>query len=457
MNIARFIAILVVTLPSLLLTHAVLADNPPFVPRQALVRLRAGASIAVFNARYQTSTVDSVPSRGLYLLELPANPDEPQFVSDFLEDPDVVFADVNYVADDTNTGGSTQDIFLASTRIDYDSDSTPGILGLSDAHTRSLGVGMIVAVIDSGVDTTHPDLSTRIAPGGFDFLTNSSTIADPGPGRFTGHGTIIAGLIARAAPGARVLPIRILDTAGQSTTFLIARGIYHAIDNGAHVVNVSLGTAAENQDILRLALQEAETRNVLVVAAAGNDNVESPPRFPAGFTTNGAVSVTAVNAASVRAPFSNYGPWVTFSAPGVSVVGPVPGGGYGRVSGTSFAAPHVSGIAALVKSRCPGLTNAELRQRLQDSALPINQLNPGFEDKLGVRVNAARAVGIGFSTLPCACPADFDANLIVTVDDIFSFLGAWFQNQPDADADGSGSVQVQDVFVFLEMWFSGCP
>jgi subtilisin family serine protease len=434
------------------------ADEPPFVARQALVRLRPSASIAAFNARYATTTVDRIPSRPWFLLALPPTPDEQQFVSQFRQDADVVFADVNFVADDTNTGGSTQDIFLASDAGAYLSDGAPSVVGLPLAHTRSLGTGVVVAVVDTGVDPLHPLLAGRLAPGGFDFLTGTATIADPGPGRFRGHGTLVAGLVARSAPEARILPIRVLDTEGKSTVFLVARAMFHALDHGAGVINVSLGTQAENQEILRSAVVEAESRGVLVVAAAGNDDAESPARFPAGFESSGVVSVTATNNSFVRANFSNHGEWISLAAPGVSVVGPVPGGGFGRASGTSFATPYVAGVAALIKARCPGIGNAELRARLLGTSVPINGVNPGYEGKLGAgRLAAEVAMGLPKPALACDCRADFNADGVLIPSDVFGFLSAYFAGSPRGDFDASGKRTPGDVFAFLGVYFTWCP
>ncbi|MFN7021249.1 MAG: S8 family serine peptidase [Phycisphaerales bacterium] len=435
-----------------------LADDPEFEPRQALVRLAPGQPVAAFNARYGTSVIDAVPERSIYLLHLPDTRNEQEFVDLFDADPAVLFADLNFYAEDTDPDGTTQDIFLARDYTQYQNDPSIGLVNVPLAAVASRGAGVVVAVIDSGLDTAHPAFTGRLAPGGYDFVSDTQALSDPSPGAFAGHGTIVAGIIARIAPESRLMPLRVLAPDGRTTTFRVARAIYHALDNGAHIINISLGTLAD-PDTLRDAVAEAQARGVLVVAAAGNDDARDPPRSPAALQGLGVVSVASLDHAMVKSRFSNFGAWITLCAPGENIHGPVPGGGYGSATGTSFAAPMAAGVAALLVSSCPQQPPASVRQRLISGATSIDPLNPNHPGELGAgMLNAAGSLASIFRQPGrCRCPADFNGLDGVTTQDVFDFINAWFSNSPLADLDGSSSLTVQEIFTFLAAFFDGCP
>jgi len=438
--------------------HQASADDPAFVPRQALIRLAPGASIGDFNAQYDTSVIESMPERSIYLLALPEVPDEPTLVELFDADPNVVYADLNFFAEDTDADGTTQDIFLARSLEQYLGDPAISLVGSQAANVSSRGGGIVIAVIDSGIDATHPLLSGRIAPGGYNFIDNTTDTSDGGAGLFAGHGTMVSGIVLRIAPEARVLPLRVLDSAGTTTTFRLSRAIFHAIDAGAHVINISLGTLAD-PSLLADAIAEASSSGVIVVAAAGNDDAQSPPRSPASLSSSGVIAVAATDNQLIKADFSNYGSWVSISAPGVSIHGPFPGAAYSEATGTSFAAPLVSGAAALVLSSCPGIDSETARQLLTSTTQPIDDLNPSYPEMLGSGlIDCAAAVGLAINSESCSrCDGDFDSNGNSGVPDLFAFLSAWFAQSPLADSNADGAIAVPDIFLFLAFWFAGCP
>lgn len=447
------------------------ADTPEFVPQQALVKLVPGASISAFNARNQTVTLGAIPSRRTYLLQLSAAGNEPSMVDAMRADPAAIHVDLNYYADDPNPDGSTQSIFLFRTATQYQNDPSYAAVRASQAQAAAIGTGVVVAVLDSGCDVTHPALAGKVAPGAFDFILNQPGAADVGDGldsnnngvadENVGHGTLTAGIIARVAPGAKVLPIRVLDSDGLATTFNLAAGIYHAIDSGAQVINISLGTTGD-PGVLQSAIAEANTAGRLIVAAAGNDDASSPPRMPAGAPYPNVAAVGAVAVSGVRAPFSNFGAWLTLSAPGVSVVSLTPGGGYGEADGTSFAAPFVAGAAALALSACTQSSANEIVQSLRSSSAPIDHLNPGYEGQLGGGLLDAEEL-VSSTSAPggaCGCAADIDGNGSVDVMDLFMFLDEWFVMDGQvlsgsiADFDANGAIDVVDLFGFVDEWFA---
>jgi subtilisin family serine protease len=454
---------------ALLAGNTASADTPaPFVPRQTVVRLNPGQSIGPVLSGRGLSVVGSIPERQTYVLQIPVGIDEEQVVSDLSSDPRVRHADLHYLAEDTDPGGTTQDIFLARSISDFQADPLPGLLGLPAAHQTSRGAGILVAVIDSGVDATHPVLAGRVSAGGYDLLLDAPGAADAGVGEFFGHGTMVAGLVLRIAPDATILPLRVMDGQGRATSFNLARGIYRAIDSGARIVNISMGSIGE-PDVVLDAVTEARDRGVIVVASAGNDNAESDRRFPAAFTDAGVVSVTATSSAGVRAPFANFGEWCSISAPGMNLISTMPGDAYASASGTSFATPLVSGALALLLSHCPTSSPAQSRAHLLAASTPIDAINPNYQTKLGAGLVNPALVASEAASGPraCGCVADFDRSGEVVVDDIFVFLNAWFAGCSSGtlaspclgrgvDLDASGASSVDDIFLFLNAWFAGC-
>jgi subtilisin family serine protease len=282
------------------------------------------------------------------------------------------------------------------------------------------GTGRIkVAVLDTGVDCTHPDFinsggnSTNAALGG-QLLWSASqtliptTVANPACAWQDdyGHGTHVAGIIAAAASNTigvagvgyplEVIAYKVLDSTGNGNDANIATAIMAAADAGAQVISLSLGGAGYSQT-LQAAVNYAWQHNALVVAAAGNSST-SGLFFPAG--ANYAVGVSATDSTNAFANFSNYGPAIKIAAPGVAVLSTTPtysaAGGfslnYGTLSGTSMATPHVSAVAGLVGMTTPGTSAAAILQRIQESA-NSNTVGGGWDQQFGYGiVNAYNAV-----------------------------------------------------------------
>jgi thermitase len=210
------------------------------------------------------------------------------------------------------------------------------------------GSGVTVAVIDTGIDAGHPVF--RNFAQGYDFLSNDWNPAEVSGGPGYGHGTMVAGIIVLVAPQARIMPIRAFDSNGSATTSDITSSIFYAVDSGAKVLNLSFSLTS-NSTSLYWAISYALSRGVVVVASAGNTGT-SYPRYPAAYS--GVLSVGATDQYDRRASFSNYGSYVEVGAPGVNLYSAYPGNRWASWSGTSFAAPLVSGQAALRLARSGG-------------------------------------------------------------------------------------------------------
>lgn len=434
-------AALLLSLAATCLAAPARADDPEYERERALVRLHPGGSIAPILAAYGLTLApgDSIPSRGLYLLTLPEGADEPALIALLSTDPRISSADFNFFADDSNPEGSSRRMYLNIAREGYDSDPTPGRVSAPAAWSQSTGFGVTVAVLDTGVDSSHPLLAGRTAPGGYNFVLRNSDTRDIARGvdsnnngefdQMVGHGTMIAGLITRIAPEAKVLPVVVMDSDGRSTTFRLVQGVYHAIDRGAQVINISMVTEAD-PPLLRLALTDAAAAGIITAVAAGNSGSDNPV-LPAASNLAGVVAVAATNFTDELAPFSGYGPWIALCAPGAEVVSTAPGGTYGIASGTSLSAPIVAGGAALVRSICPLISPAMVASILAQRADDLSTANPGREGEIGSgRLNAARAVGAIGTPLPHDCDRDNDRR--ITWNDLHLFAA----NPVDANGDG---------------------
>ncbi|MEL6221660.1 MAG: S8 family serine peptidase [Cyanobacteria bacterium J06627_8] len=267
-----------------------------------------------------------------------------------------------------------------------------------DVWNRGLtGRGVTVAVLDSGVDFSHADLNDNIWVNsgeiagngidddrngyvddrrGWDFVDN-----DGRPMDFNGHGTHVAGTIAAerngfgvtgVAPDAEIMAIRVLDNQGQGFVSDIVQGIYYAIDNGADVINLSLGGSSPPPGV-RAAIRDAFNAGITVVMAAGNE-ASSIPAFPAQFAEQWGIAVGASDRSNQIAGFSNQAGSIPLNyvvAPGVSIPSTLPGDRYGLLSGTSMATPHVAGTVALMLQANPTLTPSEVETIILNTALPI--------------------------------------------------------------------------------------
>lgn len=227
----------------------------------------------------------------------------------------------------------------------YRSQPLAAFLQLAAVHSLSQGQGVKVAVIDTGIDMFHPALAGRIAPNGYDFIDEDSIPYDEPGGSNYGHGTFIAALVLLIAPRAQILPLRAMDEHGNGNAFDVGAAIRYAADNGAQVINLSLGTD-ERPGVVRSAIEYAKKRGCLVTAAMGNSNALANDIYPASEKYVMGVAATDFN--DRKAIFSNYGATVAIAAPGVNLVSAFPGSVYARWGGTSFATPLVAGESALL-------------------------------------------------------------------------------------------------------------
>jgi subtilisin family serine protease len=249
------------------------------------------------------------------------------------------------------------------------------------------GAGVNVGIIDTGIDMDHPDLAANVK-GGWNCIAETENFDDD-----NGHGSHVAGTVAGidntigvigVAPSANLYGIKVLNRSGRGTTSDIIEGMQWAVSNGMDVINMSLGTSSyvEAYETATNAVLDA---GVIMVCSAGNSGpAENTVGYPAAF--EGVIAVAATDSADVVASFSSRGPQVDVAAPGVSIFSTTKSGGYTTMSGTSMAAPHVTGtVALMLGSADPNgdgtWTPLEAELRLEDTALELGE--PDFDTAYG--------------------------------------------------------------------------
>lgn len=397
------------------------------VPGDILLRLRTTGALGPLLTRHQLSLISQFGARPIYRVRVVGAADVGAKIEDLALDPEVLIAERNAL--NGSPEARRNNAWAIGQAVAYQAQWAPSALRLAQAHAVSTGAGVRVAVLDTGVDARHPLLAGRLLPGR-DFVdgdNDPSEVGTPLTHPAFGHGTHVAGLVALAAPGARIMPLRVLDAAGVGNAWVLGEALIHAVDpdgvpgtdDGAHVINLSLGSLNRTKllDTLgRLASCSIPAEIVeptddytdpgfngdkercrslpgaVVVAAAGNDASLTVRQYPAAEGFYGLLAVTASDARQRVAAFANTGRWIDVAAPGDGITSSVPGGQYGTWSGTSMAAPLAAGVAALVRAREPALAAVDITRRIQRSAGDL------CGSRL-LRVDAAAALGLSAAPL----------------------------------------------------------
>ncbi|MBO9541698.1 S8 family serine peptidase [bacterium] len=361
-----------------------------------IIRLKAGVSPSAYARKHGLQLVQAL-GLGMHLFR------GERALSILEADPEVVFAEPNRTIQ--LPALKAQPAPNPSTRAASPNDPlfpaqyAPVITGAEKVWPKQKGSAeVIVAVIDSGIDGTHPEFEGRLLPG-YDFSEKQAVAGGDRDGY--GHGTHVAGVIGARqdngvgvtgiAPGCKLLPVRIFNNSGHTTDGASTAAIIWAVDHGAKVINASWGSPSDSE-AGRAAIKYAQDKDVVVVAAVGNTGKEWDPSYPAAWP--GVVAVAASNDQDGWASFSTWGDWITLAGPGDAILSTYPlskGNGYRIMSGTSMAAPAVSAVAALVRSQHPQLSQAQVIERLYATAR--DTVMTGKDKYVGHgRVDALRAV-----------------------------------------------------------------
>ncbi len=374
------------------------------VPGEVMLQLRSSDAIGALLQRHGLSLTGRFGARPIFRTKLVNGGAVDATVQALLADPSVVNAEPNRLH--AHPEANKNNPWAIGSAGEFASSWAIAALRLTQVHPVSTGAGVRVAVLDTGVDASHPLLAGRLLPG-VDFVDGDTAPDDTGTRNDAafGHGTHVAGIVATVAPGAKIMPLRVLDPQGEGNAWVLAEALLHAVDpdhnpltdDGAQVINLSLGTlerAGLMGTIARLvtctppetkALEAdiadpgynddkarcTSRRGAVVVAAAGNNGSGSLRFYPAADSAYGLISVAASTAAGELAGFSNRGNWIDLAAPGAAITSAVPGG-YGTWSGTSMAAPMVTGSVALMLARAPSLSAEGVKRCLVDNAAPLS-------------------------------------------------------------------------------------
>lgn len=354
-----------------------------------LVGPRAGLSDKEFDKVLKSQNARSrgrLKQSGTHVVELPAGADEVKAMQALKKDRRLKYVELDMAvmpAVSVNDPSYTKSWALPKTQATTAWDTTNGN-------------GVVIAILDTGVNSSHPDLASNIVPG-WNIYDNNANTSD-----VHGHGTGVAGTAAMVgnngtgstgvAWGAKIMPVRISAPDGYAYWSTVAQGVYWAADNGAKVVNISYNGVSGSSTVQSAAQYLRNKGGVVVVAAGNSGGLESIAANDALLT------VSATDSNDARASFSSYGDYVDLAAPGVSIYSTTSAGSYANWSGTSFSSPVTAGVVALMMSANSKLGSADIERILKSTAVDLG--SAGADPYFGAgRVDAAKAVATAKSTV----------------------------------------------------------
>jgi len=381
-----------------LAAHAKRGD--PALAGEVLVKLHSAGALPALLAKYNLSQTDRFGARPIYRLKVMGTGKVNDIIKALAGEPEVLVVEQNH--EHSSPEARKNSPWAFGNEEAYTAQWAPQAMRLPEAHAISTGLGTRVAVLDTGIDRTHAAFAGKLLPG-FDFVDFDNDPSEGGSAGSAGygHGTHVAGLVALAAPGAKIMPLRVLDADGVGNAWVLAEAMLYAADpdgnpatdDGAHVVNMSLGSL--NRTRLFDAVSQLLTCNIpavtrpgvdftdpgydgdkqrcaaskgaVMVVAAGNSGSDKLREYPAAESAYGELAVGASDATEHLAGFSNFGSWVDVAAPGDKITSTFAGGTYATWSGTSMAAPLTAGTAALLRSRYPTLPSKDLARRIENT------------------------------------------------------------------------------------------
>ncbi len=363
------------------------AHAAPPVMTQVLLKPKAAMTEAALNAILTfrgAAQTGAVPTLGVRVIQVPAAAAD-HLLEALRRHKDVEYAEPDYTAEAVGTANDPY--FTQGSEWHLAKIQAPSAWDVTTGATN-----IVIAVVDSGVRASHPDLAGKVLAGGYDFVANDTDPTDE-----NGHGTAVSGTIAPASNNLLgvagvawanpILPVRVLDANGSGSYSAISNGIIYAADHGARIINMSLGGTSSSRT-LQDAVTYAWNKQCVLIAAAGN-NGNDIALYPAACPN--VVAVSATDSSDVRPTWSNYGSYVDVSAPGVDILTLYGTDQYAAWSGTSFSSPVTSGVVALMASANPNLTNVQLVDLLLKNSDDIGAA--GYDVYYGNgRVNASRAV-----------------------------------------------------------------
>jgi len=391
---------------------------PRFAADRVVVKFKSDVSAelaAAVVSAYGAREIGKIEAIGVRQIQIPSRLSVEEMIFALEQNPDVEYAEPDYVCRISDTPNDPYFKNQYALNNSGQEIGTGGPKGKANADIRAAtawgetkgSVETVIAIIDTGVDLLHPDINNKIKSAGRDFANDDFDATDD-----NGHGTHVAGIaaadtnnnigVAGVAWDCLILPVKATDEEGEGFYSWMIDGITWATDNGADVINISLGGDSSSNS-LRDALKYAHDRGVVVCASAGNDG--SSVLYPAAYDAY-CLAVAATDYNDTRTAWSNFGSQIDVAAPGERVLSLVPTWypekvwldpgaiPYGYGGGTSMASPHVAGLAALIKSLKPWLEAEEIMNVIRYSADDINSAqHKGKDEYIGYgRINMDKAL-----------------------------------------------------------------
>lgn len=356
------------------------------VPDEILLKFKPGvkehAKEQVLNAN-ALQKIDSIPQIEVDLVKVPEQARD-KVIEAFKNNPLIEYAEPNYIV----TAQLTPNDPYFPNQWALAKISAPTGWDITTGSSQA-----VIAIIDTGIDTTHEDLKDKLAPGGWDLVNKDNDPTDD-----NGHGTLVSGVAAAATNNSKgmagvcwlcpILAVKVLDNNASGSDSAVTNGIIYATDSGAKVINMSLGTSAFSQT-MQNAVNYAFSKGMVLVAASGNTPSPPFPMYPAAF--DNVIAVGATNQKDERGIDSNYGSWLDVVGPGYTILTTLRGSMYGGQSGTSLSSSQVAGLVGLILSVNSSLANQQVVNVIISTA---DDLGPaGKDDEYGYgRINVAKAL-----------------------------------------------------------------
>ncbi len=439
------------------------SQKPPggYKPDEIICKMQAGYSIDLINAAYGTTVRNHQPETDCYLLVTQPGQDADSLAEIINGRPDVVYCRPNYYLAAPEPFQRTQPFLDVSCVGDISLQSAAVQLRLPEAHLITQGEGIRIAIIDGGVNLTHPlfDASPENLVSRWDYIDNDSIANDEAGGISSGHGTSVAGILKLVAPASQLYIYRALDTTGLGDGYNIANAVLKAVEDSCKVINLSLGMIGVH-DALDDALKYAKSRNIMIVASAGNDSTDNNLIFPFPAEKMYCLAVAAVDSLNHKADFSNYGDKVDICSPGTGIYAPYLDTLYAWWDGTSFSAPFVSGLAALLYSMDSSLTWDNADSTILKSAVNIDSINPGYEGMLGY--GALNIIAALESLIPITA-ADLNGDRTINMLDVTYLINYLYKQGPipspneAGDLNGDTRVNALDVTYLINFLYKNGP
>jgi hypothetical protein len=352
---------------------------PGYLAGQVVVRF-ANENIAarMLSRIDDADTIGHLQFAPVYLLQYDPGVNPDSSAQQLAAQNGVDYAHPNFVTDSSHGVEGSRPIGDVHGNGKYKDQPAADMLDLDVVHPITTGDGVRIGVIDGGIQFDHP-LFELMSFDGYDFVDDDEYAYDEPGGEISGHGTFVAGVLHLVAPDAELVPYRVIDTCGHGDGFTMARAIERAVTDNCKLINISLALTGRHWAV-KDALEYAELNNVMVVIAAGNESAESAS-YPAA--ERASLGVAAIDSLYVLAEFSNYGDDIDLCAPGVELYSTYLDSIYAWWSGTSFAAPCVTGQLALLAQLYPPITLEEYTTIISEKSINLEQYNPGYEGMLG--------------------------------------------------------------------------